>query len=491
MIKFFHNRLLILFVMSASAVIANRSLSESVDYFTDNGFANAISTLQHPTAEFFKGTTYIAYQGPNQDAYVCAYNHVTQNWTGPFLAGLSPMRAKSIPIDNSKVDNHGKPAMFVDTKGYIHLVYGAHGGSAIMGSDSFGTPGKGKMIHIVSKYPQDITSWVELDNISHFGTYTQFVKLDNGTVYLFYRHGSHRSDWVYQKSTDDGRTFAPVVSILKHKVTKKSSVQDSWYAWFAKGKGDTISAEYVYHPCADAPKHSNGRFNTYYMRMDCKDDSWDNVQGVKMITPLTKEYADKNTLIEYSGKTKTNHGVCRYDENGYPHLYFFHGKGQLEYQQWTGTAWTKATTVMPSGGGSGDIIVDSPTSTRLLLISSPAKNTAELGWWKTTDSGLTWSKGSVIYTVTDDASDGLETGTLVQNYTQDGMIVLSQRVSKTNLFRKMSLMGVNGAVKRPLNEASQITEILKEMGDLPENAWSAKGKIKAAQSKINVDNPEP
>ena len=146
---------------------------------------------------------------------------------------------------------------------------------------------------------------------------------------------------------------------------------------------------------------------------------------------------------------------------------------------------------MPSGGGSGDIIVDSPTSTRLLLISSPAKNTAELGWWKTTDSGLTWSKGSVIYTVTDDASDGLETGTLVQNYTQDGMIVLSQRVSKTNLFRKMSLMGVNGAVKRPLNEASQITEILKEMGDLPENAWSAKGKMKAAQSKINVDNPEP
>ena len=71
------------------------------------------------------------------------------------------------------------------------------------------------------------------------------------------------------------------------------------------------------------------------------------------------------------------------------------------------------------------------------------------------------------------------------------MIVLSQRVSKTNLFRKMSLMGVNGAVKRPLNEASQITEILKEMGDLPENAWSAKGKMKAAQSKINVDNPEP
>ncbi|MEI6588693.1 MAG: hypothetical protein WCO38_01985, partial [Verrucomicrobiota bacterium] len=61
MIKFIHNRLLILFVLSASAVITNRSLSESVDYFTDNGFANAISTLQHPTAEFFKGTTYIAY----------------------------------------------------------------------------------------------------------------------------------------------------------------------------------------------------------------------------------------------------------------------------------------------------------------------------------------------------------------------------------------------------------------------------------------------
>ncbi len=34
----------------------------NVDYFTDNGFGNPSTTLQHPTGEFYKGTTYLAYQ---------------------------------------------------------------------------------------------------------------------------------------------------------------------------------------------------------------------------------------------------------------------------------------------------------------------------------------------------------------------------------------------------------------------------------------------
>jgi len=491
MLTYTPKRLIALLVLISSAALTHTSVSQTVDYFTDNGFANAISSLQHPTSEFFEGYTYIAYQGTNQDAYICAYNHITHKWIGPFLAGLSPMRSKSIPLDNSKVDNHGKPAMFIDTKGYIHLVYGAHGGNSLLGTDDLGTPGKGKMIHLISKNPKDISSWKELDNISHFGTYTQFVKLDNGIVYLFYRHGSHRSDWVYQKSSDDGRTFSPAVSILKHKVTKTPSIEDSWYAWFAKGKGDTISAVYVYHPCADAPNHSNGRFNTYYMRMDCRDDSWNNIRGEKMISPLTKEYADKNTLIQFTGTIRTNHGICRYDSEGNPHLYFFYGKGQLGYQQWTGKTWTKVATVTQNGErSSGDIIVDSPTSTRLILLSTN-NNNAEVGWWKTIDSGNTWKKEAVIYKSSPGSSDGIEIGSLVHNYTDENLIVISERVSKNNLFRKMILLGANGPVKRPLSEASQINDILKEIGESSKDAWSGKSKIKEKQAKIKVDNPEP
>ncbi|MDU0352628.1 hypothetical protein RS130_00690 [Paraglaciecola aquimarina] len=75
------------------------------------------------------------------------------------------------------------------------------------GKNPLGNTHYGRNIHVVSKRPNDITRWEELNTIPVFGTYNQAVKMDNGDIYLFYRHGAHRSDWVYQKSTDHGRTF--------------------------------------------------------------------------------------------------------------------------------------------------------------------------------------------------------------------------------------------------------------------------------------------
>jgi hypothetical protein len=53
------------------------------DYFTDLGFGNPLGYIQQPSAEFYNGVTYIAFQGPHEDAYVCAYNHKEAQWTGP------------------------------------------------------------------------------------------------------------------------------------------------------------------------------------------------------------------------------------------------------------------------------------------------------------------------------------------------------------------------------------------------------------------------
>jgi len=62
-----------------------------VDYFTDNGFANPLAVMQHPCAECYKGVTYIAYQGPHEDPYICAYDHAAKKWSGPVKAGENPM----------------------------------------------------------------------------------------------------------------------------------------------------------------------------------------------------------------------------------------------------------------------------------------------------------------------------------------------------------------------------------------------------------------
>jgi len=214
--------------------------AEDVPYFTNNGYGNPVATIQHPSGEYHNGTTYVTYQGPHEDPYICSYHHESKTWTGPFKAGTSLM---GVTVDaltrDGQVDNHGRPALVVDAAGYIHLVFGAHGGSPSFGENLLGAPGKGKMTHLVSKRPGDISEWEVLDNISPFGTYTQWVKMDDGDIYLFYRHGTHQSDWVYQKSTDNGRTFSPEVSVLKCKpIADNPRDVEAWYAWFNNGRGD-------------------------------------------------------------------------------------------------------------------------------------------------------------------------------------------------------------------------------------------------------------
>jgi len=185
---------------------ADKANGKKVDHFAENGFGNAVSIVQHPAGIFKDGITYVTYQGPLEDPYIAAYNHETNEWTGPYKAGVSIMGKDP----SRKIDNHGKPSMIIDDAGYIHLFFGGHGGVPdIHGDNPLGNHHYGENKHVVSKRPLDISEWEELDTIPPFGTYNQVIKMDNGDIYLFYRHGAHRSDWVYHVSTDNGRNFGP------------------------------------------------------------------------------------------------------------------------------------------------------------------------------------------------------------------------------------------------------------------------------------------
>lgn len=441
------------------AGIAPYSAAENVDYFTDNGYSNPLATMQHPSGEHYRGKTYIAYQGPHEDPYVCVYDHEAKLWSGPVLAGVNPMGKSPDTVDPGEVDNHGRPALIVDGEGYIHLIFGGHGGAFGLGKNAFGTPGKGKQTHAVSKNPEDISSWEVLDNVSPFGTYSQFVKRDNGDIYLFYRHGSHRSDWVYQKSTDNCRTFAPPVSVLKHQARAEDpNVHDAWYAWFENGHGDTITASYIYHACA-LLKHTKARYNGYYMLMHCEDASWTNAGGEALTLPVTKEYADEKTLVCDTGQERSNHGTCRVDSGGNPHLFFRQGPGQVRYYRWLGNAWQAPVAVTGDARSQdGDMIVESPTTVRMLLAQGTVEG-GEVCWWKTVDGGLTWAKENCLIR---SPSASYVVGALVRNAHPEGRMVVNENDrSQKHLYRKLFLLGDSGPVGRPEAEASHLGDRLK------------------------------
>ncbi|VGO13436.1 hypothetical protein PDESU_01993 [Pontiella desulfatans] len=461
-----------LFITQPGSSLAAES---DVEYFTDNGYGNPTATMQHPSGEYFEGTTYVAYQGPHEDPYVCSYEHSAKKWAGPYQAGVNLMGQEYDAITREgKVDNHGRPSMIIDAKGYIHLAFGGHGGVPSLGENSQGAQGRGKQTHVVSKRPRDITEWEELENISPFGTYSQWVKMPNGDLYLFFRHGSHQSDWVYQKSTDAGRTFTSPKSVLKSKPhTGYEGPHDAWYVWFAPGKDNTITASYVYHLCdkSGAGRHTNARYNYYYMMMNTDDGSWQNIQGQKLDIPVTKEVADKSTMIVDTNKERANHGTCRVDENGNPHLFFRHDDGHVRYIRWLGDSWQKPVRVVPGNRiQDGDILVDSPLNVRLLL-SHKVAGAGTVGYWRTTDGGLTWKKDKPL--ITSKKANFKYVSSLMHNANPEALLLLSEHIyGQEHQYRKMILLGDNGPVTRPEKQASNLGDRLQELQKL-----KAEGKL--------------
>jgi hypothetical protein len=423
-------------------------IADSVNYFADNGFGKPVSTMQHPAGEYYEGVTYLAYQGPHEDPYVCSYDHTTKEWTGPIQAGISALGRTPTTSDPDKIDNHGRPALIVDGQGYIHLIFGGHGGHRDLGRNPLGFNGGGKQTHVVSKKPRDISSWEVLDNIPPFGTYSQFVKTSNGNIYLFYRHGSHRSDWVYQKSVNDGRTFSDPVSILKHKQqTVQSNIYDSWYAWFQEGPDNTIICSYNYHPCAN-PGHSSLRINTYAMKMKTDDDAWENVQGYKLMMPLTKESADSLTIVFDSRGERTRLGTNLADSKGNPQLYFRHTSENqsILFHRWTGNEWETSRSMDPKYKfNDGDFIIENGNKLRFLLIQH-YEDSDEICWWGSEDNGANWKKENSLISNT---NAKFVMSALIRNAHPNARVIVAEiPTSPISVTSKLYLLGNSGPITR-------------------------------------------
>jgi hypothetical protein len=428
----------------------------TVDYFADNGFGNAVALVQHPSGVYYKGITYVAYQGALEDPYVASYNHETKEWKGPYKAGVSEMGKD--PNRKKRIDNHGKPAILIDNAGYIHIAFGGHGGTPAYGENPLGNHHYGKNLHAVSKKPLDISAWETLDNVSLFGTYSQFVKMDNGDIYLFYRHGAHRSNWVYQKSTDNGVTFDAPVSFLKHKRRTEIEAEDSWYPWVSKGNGDDIIVAFDYHICRDNKNaqdprgHIPERHNVYYMVFDTKSGDWKNVKNELLKMPLTKELADDKTLIKNTGSDWTFQGVTDVDPNGNPQVLMLVGPDvgkkrggpkRLQHFRWDGQAWIKSkNSDLPRGNG--DLEVKSPTELSIYMESETVDSVGEISRWDSFDGGASFKKATVLL---HRKKSSFVISSLIENAHPDARLIVAEKKSGTD-YRKMYLLGDNGAIKR-------------------------------------------
>ena len=438
--------------------------NEKVDHFADNGFGNAVAVVQHPAGIYLNGITYVCYQGEQEDPYVASYDHNTKEWKGPFKAGVSEMGKDP----NHKIDNHGKPSMLIDDAGYIHITFGGHGGMREHGKNPLGNYGYGKNMHVVSKKPLDISSWEKLDNIPPFGTYNQFIKMDNGDIYLFYRHGAHRSDWVFQKSTDNGRTFNEPVLFLKHKRRDDLPAVDSWYPWITRGEEDELMVVFDYHYCSDRNVgdqenvHVPKRYDIYYMVFDTKNNVWKNVEGERLDIPVTRELADEKALVYRTGNDWTFQGVVDLDPEGNPHIGMTIGEEaeggrrsvpkHMHHYKWNGVEWIhSANSGLPVGNG--DIEVKSDQNI-CVFIEEINNGFGEVSRWDSEDGGETFKKAK---TFLKKEKANFAISALIENSHPNARLIVAERKRGTN-YRKMYLLGDSGPILRKESEA-QILKI--------------------------------
>ena len=468
-------------LLFACTIAPEDTQQKTTDFFAENGFGEGVALVQHPAGEYYKGVTYVAYQGPLEDPYVAAYNHKTQQWTGPFKAGSSVLGKD--PKD--KIDSHGKPTLIIDDDGYIHIFYGGHGGvRALHGHNPFGDYHSGENKHAVSARPYDISEWIDLDNVSPFGNYNQAVKMDNGDIYVFYRHGAHRSDWVYQKSTDNGRTFAAPVSFLKHQRRSDNLGSDSWYPYIAKGIGNQIVVGFDYHFCWDrsAPRnnrggHSTERKNLYYMTLNTETNVLQSVDGQILTMPLTKEEADTKALVFNTGDQWTFNGTTKVDAKGNPHLsihigddigWQIGGPKYTRYFFWDGAQWKgNLNNGLPIARG--DFWVEGNHVNFLLSGIDEATKATSVRWWHSTDAGYSFIKGDELLQFKDDwdtkpsnaysqrpkslsnlDSPGSSASSFIRNAHPDARIIIAEKAEGTD-YRRMYLVGDNGPVVRSID----------------------------------------
>jgi hypothetical protein len=196
------------------------------------------------------------------------------------------------------------------------------------------------------------------------------------------------------------------------------------------------------------------------MAMKTENNKWYNVEGGELIAPVTKELADKKTIVANTKDKWTVRGNVRLDNEGNPHLIFYKGEHmglrhggpkQVIYYRWNGNKWINAeSTSLPIA--TGDLVITSPKKANLLLAGNKDDG-AELVWWNTTDGGRNFQKGNVLYKL---KKTGIATTSLIRNAHPDARVVISGK--NKGDFKKMYLVGDRGPVKRLKSEANQLDD---------------------------------
>lgn len=419
----------------------------TTDYFTNISVDFVANNVNFPAAYYHHERTYVVFEGdPSStttdiDIYIMYYDHVHKAWSSAYYVAFNPLTPSH--------DTHGAPCMWIDSSGYIHVIYGAH-------NDNFR--------HAKSAYPEDITSWLVLDEIDvSQGTYPS-IGYDpiNDVVHMIYRGRpgptSAERGIMYINSTDGGLTWSPEQQI----VDLAYYSPDNWDNPYRQKCGLNPYNRELFHLAWTVRNQTfmpgDMRENIYYIYFNVSTGIAYNMTGYSLGTTVYDSEYKSHCLVWDSNDASIWGPELDIDANGYPyimgtvqsHPYPNPGNEYTTFLiHWTGLDWQmqNITTGGTWGTGHDFIVYDSTNVTA--FIPDSADNLDKWTW-----DGSSWSKNR-IYTASDFTCYNTIPGPWSQEPNKDIQIIFCDPCSWDKGFHAQSYAwGAQGLVQKVSSEYS-------------------------------------
>ena len=257
--------------------------------------------------------TYFAYEAKDRAGatHIVSYDHSRDRWEGPVKIDSNPLK---------KGNSHGCPSVLADKLGYVHVFYGAHGGS---------------QRYQRSRNPGDIRSWQEMHNIDNKSTYPQPHVMSDGTIYVIYRNGVHpkstSAPWVYRTSKDNGTTWSKKTVLLQ-----RTPGYDH-YIHSRKAEGNDVIALGI----SNEPRHNTKAI--YYAEIRHADGTVRNAAGEVVGTMPVEELDAKCVVETFANEMPRLSHDPAITKNGTRYIMSLHRRSLARLYRWTGSSWEYET----------------------------------------------------------------------------------------------------------------------------------------------------
>jgi hypothetical protein len=342
---------------------------ETREYFIDKITSFGWAHTNTPSVYYDASTdrTYMVFQadldpnGYDLDPHIMYYQHASSSWSDVYRVAVNPLNHWPPPAFNG--DTHGAPCLWIDSEGYIHVLYGAHQSKPIK--------------HARSSTPNDITSFVVQSNPSSGSVQTYpavlYDTLTNIT-HLVYRGSPGGYGLVHISSLDNGITWSS-----EHEfVSTPTEVRP--YRGFIEldpNHSEIIHIAWLNHNMLPTETHGADH-DFYYCYLNVSNGHVYNVRNHDQGMQVSGADLDNCLVYDYPDDDGSRNGYpdLFLDSHGKPHIFTFIGNSSkfhspeawtLKYHYWDSASsqWEdmNITTHYGSGNPAAAIVHDSDNIT--------------------------------------------------------------------------------------------------------------------------------